>query len=107
SRLETTMGGMATEYTPFGVGINDARDRLFTVGNGIGSVRSDAFTILKNGQTGIGIDNFEANTTGELLQVNGNIDITPSGGALLLRSPDGTVYELKVDNSGALTVIPR
>lgn len=109
SRLETTMGAYATEYTPFGVGVIDDRDRLFTIGNGngFGSDRSDAFTILKNGQTGVGIDNFEANTTGEMLQVNGNIEITPPGAALLLRSPDGTVYELKVDNSGTLTVIPR
>src|SRR5690606_34740291 len=44
------------------------------------TTRSDAFTILKNGQTGIGIDNFESNTTGELLQVNGLVksDVTTS-----------------------------
>ena len=105
---EVSLGAYSTLYTPSSSSGRSAGDRTLVVGNGLnGSSRSDAFTILKNGETGIGINNFEANTTGELLQVNGNIDITPSGGALLLRSPDGTVYELKVDNSGTLTVIPQ
>lgn len=104
---EVVTGYHSTDYVPTSTGQSSPYDRLFNIGNGTSITSSDAFTILKNGQTGIGIDNFEANTTGELLQVNGNIDITPSGGALLLRSPDGTVYELKVDNSGTLTVTPQ
>lgn len=104
---EVVTGYYSTDYVPTSSALPAPSDRLFNIGNGTSTTSSDAFTILKNGETGIGIDNFEANTTGELLQVNGNIDITPSGGALLLRSPDGTVYELKVDNSGTLTVTPQ
>lgn len=74
---EVNFGGNSTEYTPVGAASNfDGGDRLFNIGNGETSVnRSDAVTILKNAQTGIGIDNFEANTTGELLQVNGDTKV--------------------------------
>lgn len=47
---------------------------LILVGNGNGiGLNSDAFTILKNGKTGVGIDNFETTTSDAILQVNGNI----------------------------------
>jgi hypothetical protein len=58
---QTIMGaGMTSDSS------NDSR--LLTVGNGFGG-SSDALTILKNGQTGIGIDNFEANTNNNIFQV--------------------------------------
>ena len=62
---ETTFGYYNTFYNPAGVINNTAGgsqyDRLFTVGNGtnFGGGASDAFTILKDGQVGIGISNFE------------------------------------------------
>ncbi len=74
SVLETTFGFQGTDYTPVGNSHAsvDLRDRLFNIGNGFSS-RSDAFTILKNGKTGIGYNNFETTTSGALLQVNGGI----------------------------------
>ncbi|WGH74585.1 hypothetical protein P8625_10840 [Tenacibaculum tangerinum] len=71
---ESSVGAFSTNYTPSNIVQIDPNDRVFNVGNGLSSFsRSDAFTILKSGETGVGIDNFEANTTGELLQVNGSI----------------------------------
>lgn len=49
-------------------------NRLLTVGYGQGSSsRKDALTILKNGQIGIGISQFQSATTGEKLQVDGTV----------------------------------
>ena len=54
---ETVFGTYNTDYSPNSVsGINSA-DRLFVIGNGDGSQnRSNALTVLKNGDTGIGTD---------------------------------------------------
>jgi hypothetical protein len=77
SFAETSLGLWQTVYIQSQAGAWEALDRVFNVGNGTDNLnRRDAFTILKNGQTGIGIDNFEANTTGELLQVNGTVKAT-------------------------------
>ncbi len=55
SYRETVMGTYNTEYTPLSTSNAVSLDRLFVIGNGTGSLsRSDAFTILKNGNTGIG-----------------------------------------------------
>lgn len=83
SFAEVSIGVKGTDYTPYSTTNVSGLDRVFNVGNATSSTsttRSDAFTILKNGQTGIGIDNFESNTTGELLQVNGLVksDVTTS-----------------------------
>jgi hypothetical protein len=70
SFLETAFGTTNTAYIPQSVDSFDPADRLLSIGNGIGiGSESDAFTILKNGQTGIAIDNFEANTNGNIFQV--------------------------------------
>jgi hypothetical protein len=71
SSSETVFGSYATNYSPIAVNSWDGADRLFVVGNGDDSIpdNSDALTILKNGQTGIAIDNFEANTNGNIFQV--------------------------------------
>ena len=74
SYFETTIGLLATDYTPNSDTANDEGDRIFTVGVGtFPANRSDGFTILKNGNTAVGINNFEANDTGEKLQVNGTV----------------------------------
>lgn len=73
---ETALGINNTHYTPNSVNNYNISDRLFIIGNGDGinaGNRSDAFTILKDSQVGIDIDNFESNTTGEKLQVNGKV----------------------------------
>ena len=76
---ETALGRYSTQYTApnpngynnlnraFSVGIGD-----FTIGSGVKG-RVDGVTMLWRGDFGIGINNFEANTTGERLQVNGLI----------------------------------
>ncbi len=82
SFAEVSVGLSTTNYTPFDPLDFDARDRLFVVGNGVGTGSdSDALTILKNGKVGIGINNFE-NTNNQiddgsaLLQVDGKIFAT-------------------------------
>jgi hypothetical protein len=67
---EIVLGRENTTYVP-----NDTEnwinsDRLLTIANGLGfGTPSDALTILKNGETGIGIDNFETYTNGSIFQV--------------------------------------
>ena len=82
SQLETSLGMSGTDYTPTGTVLLPIAptDRLFSIGNGdsdpldltgmgVWDDTSDAFTILKNGDMGLALDNFEANTNGEPLQV--------------------------------------
>ncbi len=70
---EFVFGRSNTRYTPISLNSFNFADRLFTVGNGDFNNESDAFTILKNGKTSIGYDNFETTTLDSLLQVNGSI----------------------------------
>lgn len=53
---EHVIGINATTYTPTSTTAYSATDRIFNVGNGASiGARSDAMTILKNGNTGIGV----------------------------------------------------
>jgi hypothetical protein len=55
SAYENVIGRWNTDYTPVNSVAWDATDRLFTIGNGTGFFsRSDAITVLKNGNVGIG-----------------------------------------------------
>jgi len=73
SAFEWVGGRYGTIYTPGSTTTWNVNDRLFNVGRGIATGnRADAFTILKNGKTGVGFDNFEAVTFPQLFQVNGN-----------------------------------
>jgi len=55
SYRETAMGIFNTDYIPSSTTNFVSGDRLFVIGNGTGSLsRSDAVTVLKNGNTGIG-----------------------------------------------------
>lgn len=57
SYAETVIGRYNTNYSPSGTISWSANDRLFVVGNGTSSVAlSNALTILKNGNIGIGTD---------------------------------------------------
>jgi hypothetical protein len=68
----------STNYTPLSSTAFNGNDRLFNIGNGTSNiVRSDALTILKNGNTGIGTA-----TPSEKLEVVGKIqavDVNFSG----------------------------
>lgn len=71
---EFSIGVNPTDYTPVSTSLFEGSDKIFNVGNGVDSTnKSDALTILKNGDIGVGINNFESNTTGEKLQVEGLI----------------------------------
>jgi hypothetical protein len=66
SGSEVVVGSFNSTYTPASkTGWNSA-DRLFVIGNGTVSVPHNAMTVLKNGNTGIGVDIPTA-----LLHVNG------------------------------------
>ncbi|MDD3875743.1 MAG: tail fiber domain-containing protein [Bacteroidales bacterium] len=57
SGFETVIGYFNTDYTPAAPLSFNSADRLFVIGNGTGpSARSNAMTVLKNGNTGIGAD---------------------------------------------------
>lgn len=74
---EIVLGSFPTNYTPNALQTYNLTDRLFTLGIGINDANlADGITVLKNGQIGIGINNFEDNSTGERLQVNGTIKAT-------------------------------
>ncbi|MEL6659495.1 MAG: hypothetical protein AAFR36_23740, partial [Bacteroidota bacterium] len=69
---ETVVGLNNTNYTPNDSDGFNASDRIFTVGNGPNLAnRSNALTILKNGNVGIGFD--EPNNA---LQVDGTVSAT-------------------------------
>lgn len=117
SVAEISLGLFGTLYTPQypnaytfnGTWINDlalSKDRLFNIGNGKApsnfdfaadlvngmpqATRSDAFTVLKNGQVGIDMDNFETNTSTAKLQVNGGVKIGAQSSALSGNTCDNT-----------------
>ena len=76
SAYEWVGGSYSTEYTPQNSMNWDSTDRLFNIGRGLAEGdRHDAFTILKNGKTGVGFDNFETTTFDQKFQVNGNARI--------------------------------
>ncbi|RKE94897.1 hypothetical protein [Ichthyenterobacterium magnum] len=61
SFTETAIGTFNEEYTPNNTTAFNVNDRLFTIGNGTSaSNRSNALTVLKNGDIGVGITNPEA-----------------------------------------------
>ncbi len=82
SANETVIGRWNSDYTPLDVLFWNPADRLFVVGNGTASnVRSNAMTILKNGNTGIGTE-----TPNEKLEVNGNIHLSGADRTIFNRS---------------------
>ena len=72
SYLEIAMGYNPTSYTAASTSTYNLLDRLFVIGNG-SSYASDALTLLKNGQLGLSINNYENTSTrrSEKLFVNG------------------------------------
>jgi hypothetical protein len=91
---EFSIGINSTVYTPNSTVTKDDNDRLFNIGNGIAfGSKSDAFTILKGGEVGIGINNFEANHNGKALQVNGTAELQKA-----IVDDITTAYELVIDD---------
>ena len=57
SYVETAFGSFSTSYTPNSTGDWNAADRLLVIGNGVDDTnRSNALTLLKNGDLGLGTD---------------------------------------------------
>lgn len=67
SYKEVALGSYPTTYTPSSTSAWSATDRLFNIGNGSSALStSDAFTVLKNGNIGIG-----DSTPSYILDING------------------------------------
>lgn len=76
-------------------------ERLFVLGNGTGettALRSDAFTVLKNGKVGVDIDNFETTTSNAKLEVNGPIRVRPEDTTITCNaSNEGSIRYFTID----------
>ncbi|MDD3876500.1 MAG: tail fiber domain-containing protein [Bacteroidales bacterium] len=89
SAYETVFGRFNTDYTPLSTTGWNALDRLFVIGNGTGgSTKSNAITVLKNGNIGIGTD-----VPATQLHTTGNIRFegagTPGTGKILTSDASG------------------
>lgn len=102
SAYETVIGRYNTTYTPISTSDWNAADRLFVIGNGTSSVLSNAMTVLKNGNVGIGTSN-----PTNALSVSGQADISgklvvgssTQAGRLLVANADGAANALKIGTS--------
>ncbi len=87
SYVETAIGIFNTDYTPSGTSAWASSDRLFVIGNGSSSsTKSNALTVLKNGNTGLGTD-----TPQDLLHINSD------AGASRIRISANSAYLSEVD----------
>ncbi|NQX96299.1 MAG: tail fiber domain-containing protein [Flavobacteriales bacterium] len=69
---ETTVGIYSLDYTPVSSISINGNDRLFSVGNGTATSRTNALTVLKNGKIGIGANNTTPSAT---LDVKGSFQL--------------------------------
>ncbi len=89
SYAEITIGSSNTIYTPLSTNTWNPGDRLFVIGNGADTnSRSNAITVLKNGNTGIGTDTpvallhtYDMNTSGGNVLFEGSFKSTNPGSA--------------------------
>jgi len=88
SYTETVIGRLNTEYTPNSVSDWNSADRLFVIGNGTSAAnRSNALTMLKNGNTGFGVD-----IPTQKLDIDGQVRIrggAPGNGKVLTSDANG------------------
>ncbi|MCX6335345.1 MAG: tail fiber domain-containing protein [Bacteroidia bacterium] len=83
SAYETVIGRLNVDYTPISTTAWIPSDRLFVIGNGDAVFPSNALTVLKNGNVGIGTSN----------PVNYlHIATKASGGGITIDEPDGTKW---------------
>ncbi|MFM1876703.1 MAG: hypothetical protein RL266_2440, partial [Bacteroidota bacterium] len=95
SNYEVVLGKHNSIYVPLSSTSWQPTDRLFSIGNGIdGANRSNALTILKNGNTGIGTDTPSAtlHVDGSLRYVDGNqqagfIPVSTANGTMVWTDP--------------------
>lgn len=102
-RLQGGVGGsiqFRNNSFPVGLISTDATGIMqFSTGTGSSSGTSSKITILSSGNVGVG-----TNAPASKLEVDGgDIEVDDSASGLILRSPNGTRYRVKVDNSGNLT----
>lgn len=97
STFETSLGVFNTDYVPTRMA---TPSRLFTIGNGISSSKADAFMILGNGNTGIGISRFENDPDADTvkLKVSGRVTIAK------FQSNTGTSVGIMPNVSGGIVV---
>lgn len=110
SAYEWVGGLFSTAYTAGSTSTRVDSDRLFNIGNGtaVGD-RHDAFTILKNGKTGVGFDNFE-NTAVALTSFNEKFQVNGNARFVTLPSVQGNTATDKavvVDNTGVLKTVKQ
>ena len=122
---ETVVGTYNTDYTANNATSINASDRVFVVGNGTsGGARSNAMTILKNGNVGIGSDIplDELHVVGSVRMVDGNeaagfIPVSDANGTMVWTDPttisDGDwtisgndIYNSNTGNVGVGTSTP-
>lgn len=102
SPFEMTVGMFAEGYTPGDSIFPDPNNRLFTIGNGTFSTRSNALTILKSGNTGIG-----TSTPQEKLDVLGSIrmaDGNEQAGYIPVSDTNGTMVWTSPSN---IAIVPN
>jgi hypothetical protein len=102
-RLQGGVGGsiqFRNNSFPVGtISTNATGTMQFSTGTGSSSGTSSKITILSSGNVGVG-----TNAPASKLEVDGgDIEVDDSASGLILRSPNGTRYRVKVDNSGNLT----
>lgn len=88
SFVETVLGRFSTNYTPASATAWNLNDRLFVIGNGTSNAnRSNALTVMKSGNVGIGTDTPEATVhiEGSLRYENGQ----EAEGRVLVSDNDG------------------
>jgi hypothetical protein len=100
SYAETVLGSNNSVYEPSNINGWDDLDRLFVIGNGTANdSRRNAITVLKNGNTGLGVDK-----PSHKLEVNGQVKITggnPGKGKVLTSDATGLA---SWETSGELTL---
>jgi hypothetical protein len=92
---EIVIGCYNSLYTPASATTWNATDRIFVIGNGTSlSTRSNAITVLKNGNTGLGTAN-----PGAKLEIAGQVKITggsPGAGKVLTSDANGlAIWQLQ------------
>ncbi len=108
SYCETVVGAYNTIYVPLGEYEWKPTDRLFVIGNGTGSLRSDALTVLKNGNVGIGTSTpnakLEVLTSGYDAYAGIGINSSVAGGKLITLN-QGTAGKLNFTIPGVVDLV--
>jgi hypothetical protein len=113
---ETVLGLFSTTYTPATTMSYTNTDKLLVVGNGTSTgARSNAFTLLKDGRLGLGVDgslaqtatlHIKPQTSIDPLRVEGiSLAQTNDTSILVVNPADGTVRYMNLDSVGTIDSI--